>query len=90
MTARLVFDAVAGGSKLLVKTYAALRRGRGQVKTARKLFYSSLVELGVPKDDAAEVAEIYASIGLQILSVRKLIGLARSLQSDHATSLATL
>ena len=89
MTARLVFDAVTGGSKLLVKSYAAVRRGRGQVKDARKLFYRSLVESGVPEDVAKEIAETYASIGLEMLSIRKLIALAQSLERADATSSGT-
>ncbi len=77
MVARLIWDAVSGGTKLFVRSYWAIRRARGQVKKSRKAFEKLLTQSGVPEDAAERLADTYASPALEVLSVRKMMELAR-------------
>ncbi|MHA1772356.1 MAG: hypothetical protein ACTSYL_08075 [Candidatus Thorarchaeota archaeon] len=79
MTARIIASAIGGGSKLLVKVYAAMRRARKNVKQGSDVFYNTLVEQGVPKKDAKIIAKTYKSAGEEVLSIRKMIRLASRL-----------
>ena len=77
---RLVGTAAKGGTGLVVRTYWSIHKGRGWVKKAKKKFYRELVKSGMPKDKAKQIARAYANPGLEILSVRKIISLARELE----------
>ncbi|MHA1960776.1 MAG: hypothetical protein ACW99U_11120 [Candidatus Thorarchaeota archaeon] len=72
-----VWAALSGGIKLFAKAYASMLRARGQVKRGKKTLRKQLEKQGIPKDFAAEIADVYASAAEQFLSFRKLIGLAR-------------
>ena len=78
-TASLVFNAISGSTKLLVKVYLAMRRGKKNVKKAKKTMHKFLIKSGLPKDVAIEIAECYTSTGKEILSIRKMISLAKTL-----------
>ncbi|TFG08704.1 hypothetical protein EU538_06630 [Candidatus Thorarchaeota archaeon] len=77
MVARLIWNAVSGGTKLLVKSYWAVRRAKGRVKKSKKDFCRILTQAGLPKEAAERLADTYAAPGLEVLSVRKMIELAR-------------
>ena len=83
MTAReiasLLWVAMSSGTKLGVKSLLAIRRGKGQVKKASKLFYTSLVESGIPKEQALQIAKSYSSPGWEMLKIRNLIRMAREM-----------
>jgi hypothetical protein len=77
MTARLVLNAISGGSRLLIEALLVIRKGKKQVRRAARLVCRNLIESGLPEDAAKEIAGAYASAGLEVLSVRKMISLAR-------------
>ena len=77
--ASLAWTAFAGGSKLLVKSYMAIRRGRGEVKKSARIMYKQLVKDGIPPEDAKEIAVAYAKPAWELLHVRNLIKLAREM-----------
>ncbi|MHA2025515.1 MAG: hypothetical protein ACW98U_06395 [Candidatus Thorarchaeota archaeon] len=62
--------AIGGGSKLLVKVWWSLRKGRGQVKKGAKTFYNTLVKVGIPREEAKQIAIAYAGPAWEILSIR--------------------
>jgi hypothetical protein len=74
--ASIIATSMGGGSKLLAKTWWSLRKGRGEVKKGAKTFYNTLVECGIPREEAKEIAIAYARPAWEILSVRSLIKLA--------------
>lgn len=74
--ASLVWTAFSGGSKLLVKSYMAIRRGRNEVKKSARVMYKELVKEGIPTEDAKEIAVAYAKPAWEVLHMRKLIALA--------------
>jgi hypothetical protein len=67
---------MGGGSKLLAKTWWAVRKGRGQVKKSARTFYNGLLKSGIPREDAKQIAIAYAQPAWEILQVRNLIKLA--------------
>jgi hypothetical protein len=77
---KIVGTAAKGGTSLLVRTYWSIRKGRGWVKKAKKRFQKELVNSGIPDDIARQIANSYADPGLEILSIRNMINLARELE----------
>ncbi|MHA1638224.1 MAG: hypothetical protein ACTSUO_01805 [Candidatus Thorarchaeota archaeon] len=77
--ASLVWTAMSGGTKLAAKTLLSIRRGKGQVKKGSRLFYKTLIESGIPKENALAIAKSYATPGYEMLSIRNLIRMARDL-----------
>ncbi|MHA1577025.1 MAG: hypothetical protein ACTSU3_06660 [Candidatus Thorarchaeota archaeon] len=77
----IIWTAMTGGTKLAVKSLLAIRRGKGQVKKASKLFYGSLIQSGIPKEQALQIAKSYASPGWEMLKLRNLIRMARGIDS---------
>ncbi|RDE14170.1 MAG: hypothetical protein C4K49_07915 [Candidatus Thorarchaeota archaeon] len=90
MSARIVLSALSGGTALMTRTYVVMRRGRKQVKTAAKTFFSGLVEIGVPERLAQDIADIYAAQGLQMLSIRSWIRIARDLSGPNREVMSSL
>lgn len=90
MSARIVVSALSGGTSLMAKTYAAMRRGRKQVKSAAKTFHIGLVEGGMPERLAQEIADTYAAQGQQMLSIISWIRIARDLRSSGPGGMTTL
>ncbi len=76
MAARTVTSVISGSLKLLFKVYYAMRKGRKMVKRGSEAFYETLVENGVPKKEARELAKTFKSTGEEVLSIRKFIRLA--------------
>ena len=74
--ASIVATSMGSGTKILARTWWALRKGRGEVKKGAKTFYNTLVECGIPREEAKEIAIEYAKPAWEILSVRNLIRLA--------------
>ncbi|MGY5863015.1 MAG: hypothetical protein RTV41_00280 [Candidatus Thorarchaeota archaeon] len=68
--ASITGTAIGGGSKLFVKVWLSLRRGRGLVKKGSNEFYKTLVKAGIPKEDAREIALAYAQPAWELLSIR--------------------
>jgi hypothetical protein len=74
--ASLVWTGLTGGSKLLIKSYLAIRRGRSDVKKSARILYKQLVKDGIPSEDAKEIAVAYAKPAWEFLHVRSLIKMA--------------
>ena len=71
-----------GGSKLLVKSLLAIAGAKRKVKKSRKTMRKNLVKMGIPREIAEEIADSYALIGNEVLSIRNLIRMARDGQFD--------
>ena len=67
---------MGSGTKILAKTWWAIRKGRGEVKNGAKAFYNTLVAHGIPREDAKEIAVAYAKPAWELLSVTNLIRMA--------------
>lgn len=78
--ASITGTAIGGGSKLLVKVWWSLRRGRGLVKKGAKEFYNTLVKAGIPSEDAKEIALAYAQPAWEILSIRGIFRMIREVE----------
>jgi len=75
----LIKTAIFGGTKLLVKSFLAITFAKRKVSKSRKAMEKTLVKEGIPRETAIEIANSYASIGNEVLSIRKLIKMAREL-----------
>lgn len=78
--ASITGTAIGGGSRLLVKVWWALRKGRGQVKKAAKTFCETLVQAGIPREEAREIAIAYAKPAWEILSIRGIFRMIREVE----------
>ncbi len=74
--ASIILSSMGGGSKLLAKTWWAVRKGRGEVKKSARTFYNTLLKSGIPREDARELAVAYAQPAWELLKIRSLIKLA--------------
>ena len=79
--ASIIWTAMSGGTKLAAKTYMSIRRGKGLVKKGSRKFYKTLMNQGIPKEIALEIAAMYAGPGWEMLKIRNLIRMAREM--DH-------
>jgi hypothetical protein len=71
-----------GGTKLFVKGFVAIFFAKRKVKKGRKRMEKHLIESGIPRDTAREIADSYASIGNEVLSIRNLYKMAREFDFD--------
>jgi hypothetical protein len=78
----IILTSIGGGSKLLTKTWWAIRKGRNEVKKSARAFYNTLKESGIPEEDAKEIAVAYAKPAYEILTVRNLIKLATQMDDS--------
>jgi len=86
----IILTSMGGGSKILAKTWWAIRKGRGEVKKSARIFYKALVASGIPREDAKEITVAYAKPGWDVLSVRNLIRMAIEMDendSSHSISI---
>jgi hypothetical protein len=81
----LIVTGIGGGSKLLAKTWLALRRGRSEVKNSARIFYETLRSAGISDEKAREIAVAYAQPAYEILKIRNLIKMAMEM-NDSETS----
>ena len=81
----IILTSMSGGSKILAKTWWAIRKGRGEVKKSAKKFYNTLVASGIPREDAKEITVAYAKPAWELLSVRNLIRMAIEMDSNDST-----
>ena len=77
--ASITGTSIGSGSKLLVKVWLSLRKGRNQVKKGAKTFYNTLVKAGIPKEDAKDIAIAYAKPAWEILSIRGIFRVIREI-----------
>ena len=75
--------AVGSGSKLLVKVWWSLRKGRAEVKKGAKTFYKTLREHGFPEEDAKEIAIAYAKPAYEVLTIRGILQMMREFDEDN-------
>jgi hypothetical protein len=73
---------IFGGSKLLVKSFIAIAGAKRKVKKSKKTMFRNLVKMGIPMDTAYDIAVSYASIGNEVLSIRKWIKMAREMDKE--------
>ncbi|RDE14024.1 MAG: hypothetical protein C4K48_06835 [Candidatus Thorarchaeota archaeon] len=86
----IILTSVGGGSRLLAKTWWALRKGRGEVRKSARTFYETLREAGIPEEDARAIAVAYAQPAYDILRFRSLIKMAMEMnESDSSPSFST-
>ena len=78
----LVKTTITGGTKLLVKSFLAITGAKRRVKKGKKIMEKNLVKFGLPRETASEIADSYASIGNEFLSIRKIIKMARNFDYD--------
>ncbi|MCK5265917.1 MAG: hypothetical protein KAR03_09950 [Candidatus Thorarchaeota archaeon] len=85
----IILTSMSGGSKILAKTWWAIRKGRGEVKKSAKTFYNTLVASGIPREDAKEITVAYAKPAWELLSVRSLIRMAIEMdEKDSSRSIS--
>ena len=77
--ASITWTAVTGGTKVAVRMLMSVRRAKGQVKKASKKFYNTLVDSGIPKDEAYQISEAFASPAMELLSIRNIVNMAREM-----------
>ena len=75
--ASITGTAIGGGSKLLIKVWWSLRKGRREVKKGAKKFYNTLVKAGIPREEAKEIALAFAQPAWEILSIRGIFRMVR-------------
>jgi len=78
--ASITGTAIGHGSKLLVKLWWSLRKGRGQVKRGASTFYNTLVKAGIPKEDAKEITLAFAAPAWEVLSIRGIFQMLRDVE----------
>lgn len=79
MSARIALRAILGSGKLLAKTSLAVWRAKRRVKEGKDVLRETLERHGLPPDAAKEVAEVYGKSAEEVLSVRNMISMARSM-----------
>jgi len=67
---------ILGGTRLLAKTYSAMRRGRGVVKRGSRVFMKTLIDMGVPESHAKAITRAFVEPSKQFLTIRNLLKLA--------------
>jgi len=73
---------IGSGSKLLFKVWWSLRKGRAEVKKGAKVFYKTLRGTGIPPEEAKEIAIAFAKPAWEVLSIRGVFRMVRSLDED--------
>ncbi|MFW9976216.1 MAG: hypothetical protein ACFFDQ_13175 [Candidatus Thorarchaeota archaeon] len=81
--AALTGTAFGGGSKLLFKTWWSLRKGKSEVKKGAKVFYKTLRQNGIPKEEARQITIAFAKPAWEILSIRRIFRMVRELDEDN-------
>ena len=81
----VIVTGIGGGTKLLAKTWLALRRGRNEVRNSARIFYKTLRNSGIPEEEAREITVAYAQPAYEILKIRSLLKMAMEM-SDSGTS----
>jgi len=79
--ASIVWTAIAGSTKLLARSLAAILNGKGRVKVAKRRFRKCLRKHGIPEEMVNDLADSYAKAGEQMLSIRYMFGLLRQMRS---------
>jgi hypothetical protein len=83
MTARAIasitWTAVTGGTKAAVRMLMSIRRAKGQIKKGSKKFYKTLVSAGIPKDEAHQISEAFATPAMELLSIRNMVNMAKEI-----------
>ena len=77
--ASITWTAVTGGTKAVVRILMSIRRAKGQVKKGSKEFYKTLVDSGIPKDEAYQISEAFVSPAMELLSIRNMVNMAREM-----------
>ena len=76
----LIKTVIFGGTKFLVKGLITIALAKRKVKKSKKAMQKTLVKQGIPQETAFELADSYASLGIEILSIRKLIKMAKEIE----------
>ncbi len=82
--ASIVFTATGGGTKMLAKIWWSLRKGRGEVKKSAKIFFNTLQDAGIPREEAKEITIAYAKPAWEILSIRNIIKKAIEMEGSES------
>ncbi|GAH44472.1 MAG: hypothetical protein ACTSPR_01735 [Candidatus Thorarchaeota archaeon] len=77
--ASITWTAVTGGTKVAVRMLMSIRRAKGQVKKGSKKFYRTLVDSGIPKDDAYQISKAFSTPAMELLSIRNIVNMAREM-----------
>jgi flagellar motor switch protein FliG len=77
--ASIVWTALSGGTKLIIRSFWTLRKAKGAVKKGSKKFYNNLVEAGIPEEHAKEISERFREPAEEALKIRNLIRFAREM-----------
>ena len=77
--ASITWTAATGGTKAAVRMLLSMRRAKGQIKKGSKEFYKTLVDAGIPKDEAYQISEAFASPAMELLSIRNMVNMAKEL-----------
>jgi hypothetical protein len=86
----IILSSVGGGSRLLAKTWWAIRKGRNEVKKSARVFYKTLRDAGIPDEDARKIAVAYAQPAYEILSIRRLLKMAMEMSDSDASPTISL
>jgi uncharacterized membrane protein HdeD (DUF308 family) len=77
----LLKTVVFSGTKLLVKGFLAITFAKRKVNKSEKSMRKKLVKQGIPSEIAGEIADSYASLGKEFLSIRQLIRMAKDIDN---------
>ncbi len=83
----IILTSMGGGTKLLAKTWWAVRKGRKEVKKASEEFYKTLRGAGIAEDIAKDITLAYAGPAWEMLKVTNLIKIAMDM-SEYDSSLS--
>lgn len=80
----IIGTSIGSGTKILAKTWWAIRKGRGEVKNGARTFYRILVESGIPREDAKTIAVAYAKPAWELLSIRNIIKMVIEMDGNES------
>jgi hypothetical protein len=80
--ASITGTAIGGGSRILIKVWWSLRKGRAEVKKGANEFYKTLRANGIPQENARQIAIAYAKPAWDVLSIRGIMRMVRDLDVD--------
>lgn len=75
--ASILGTAIVRGPKLLVSVWWAMRQARGQVKEGAKTMYKTLMEEGIPDEEARQIAVSFAAPAWEMLQLRSIVKLVQ-------------
>ncbi len=80
--ASIVWTSLTGGTKLAIKVFWHLNRGKSMVKNGAKHFRGELVDAGIPEETAEAITYAFTNPGLEMLKIRNMIKMVREITQE--------